>query len=256
MKLQGTLKHGIFILTAVFVLSLFMAGIVHSKDEVNLTPEFLASGKWALPTVVHYDEKCSGKAEFTKNGRFTMFKHCSDGDTSNNIDVKGTYKIKGNKLAYVIEKSQANTAVEQGVKGEATLTDKDSLEYRWYIDFGNGPIGQVYNLNTLIKEGEAVSIKGIDAISTGINKKGMVTSVLKIYEKPDSSAKEIIFSICKDNVINDSRSIDKGKELTIYGRTKDKVKNGKWNNYWYYVSFNVDTCEDFVPVTVVCSASS
>ena len=72
---------------------------------------------------------------------------------------------------------------------------------------------------------------------------GTVTTVLKIRENPDSSAKEIQFETCPDDTQVMATSIDKGKELTIYARTKDKVKTGKWNNYWYYVGFNSSNCE-------------
>jgi hypothetical protein len=73
MKLQGTLRHGILFIAAVFVLSLFMAGIVHSKDEVKLTPEFLASGKWVIPGVAFEGGPCSG----TRNSQRTDILRCS-----------------------------------------------------------------------------------------------------------------------------------------------------------------------------------
>jgi hypothetical protein len=258
MKLQETLRHGIFFLAAVFVLSLFMAGIVYSKDEVKLTPEFLASGKWVIPGVAFEGGPCSGSAKFTKDGHFTMFWGCV-AEGPDIIDVSGTYKIKGNKITFDVKKNikeKFPTLLKPGDSFEAVLkvlTDKEeySLEYRWGLDVkikDRGSYCIIFNNETGIKAGDTVKIKGIDAVSMGAVK-GTVTAALKIREAPDAKAKEITFSkACVDGKEVEAKSVDKGTELIIYGRTKDMVKTGKWNNYWYYVKFYSNDCSDGVQI--------
>ena len=238
MKLHRTLTQGIILFTAVFFLTLFMTGTIHSKDEVKLTPDYLASGKWILEGENITGKPCSGEAKFTKDGRFTMFRDCSHHESE--IDISGSYKIDGNKLIYTVEKSPEGTEFEKGYKGTAILTDKDSIKYKWYLQ--SDKLGNVYNHNTLIKESEIVSVNGIDAISTGV-KKGTVTNVLKIRGAPNASAKEVNFYSCVSGETVTAKSIEKGKELTIYARTKEKEQVGKWNNHWYYIEFYSDNCE-------------
>jgi hypothetical protein len=51
-----------------------MTGTVHSKDDVKLTTEFLASGKWVIPLGISGGEEgCTGEAGFYSN-------NCEGGD--------------------------------------------------------------------------------------------------------------------------------------------------------------------------------
>lgn len=249
--------HGIFFLTAVFVLSLFMTGTVYSKDNVKLTPEYLASGNWVIPGVAYDGGPCSGSAKFTKDGHFTMLWDCV-AEGPDEIAAEGTYKINGNKISFNVEKNRKEypTIVMPGDSFEAVLNvlsvkEEYSLEYRWSLEVfikDRGTYCKIFNNDSRIKAGETLSIKGIDAVSMGAVQ-GTVTAALKIREAPDAAAKEISFSKeCVDGEEVIVKSIDKGTELIIYGRTKEMVKTGKWNNYWYYVKFYSNDCSDGVQI--------
>jgi hypothetical protein len=257
MKLHGRLSFGFVLIITVFILSLFMTGRVQSKDEVKLTPEFLASGKWVIPGVAFEGGPCSGDAKFTKDGHFTMFWGCV-AEGPEEMDAAGSYKIQGNKITFIVEKNSKEypTKVKPGDSFEAVLkvlTEKEeyALEYRWGLDVnikGHKSYCIIFNNETRIKAGDTVRIKGIDAVSMGAVQ-GTVTTALKIREAPDANAKEITFSkACVDEKEVETTSIEKGTRLTIYGRTKDMVQTGKWNNYWYYVKFYSNDCSDGVQI--------
>lgn len=239
MKLHETLKHGLLLVAAVSVMSWFMVGTLLSKDEVKLTPEYLASGKWEIPG----RDSCTGKAEFTKNGRFTMFRDC--GHIDEKIDGSGVYTIRAGRLNLKFENASGDM-FKKGETIEWVLSDKDSLEYRWYLAYEDDKPFAI-NLNSYIKAGEPLSINGLNAVSMG-SVSGIVTTNLKIREEPKTEAEEIHFTYNKDYQYITAKSLDKGSELTIYARTKDKDKVGKWNNYWYYVGMPYDDGEGGNPV--------
>jgi len=209
---------------------------VKAADKSILSPEFLASGKWSIYGGFEGGDPCSGMAEFTKDGRFTMKKNCN----YEVIDITGTYKINGNKLNYTVEKSPDGTLFKKGEKGEATLSDKDSYDYRWYLD--DKKTGKIFNHNTKIKDGETVTYGSIEAVSID-KKNGIVTTALKVRESPDASAKEIKFGEANGSEWIELKSLKQGTDLIIYARTKEKVKVGKLNNYWYYVGFSTNGFE-------------
>lgn len=225
----------ILFITAV-MLSCIMTVNIHAADKNVLTPEFLASGKW----VKNDDSGCTFDIKFTVKGSFKISHECH---ASNDwIEGSGSYKIQGNKIIFKIEegKNGEDSPLKTGDTGEAVLSDTDSLQYRWYLDLG---FTRIANINSEIKSGEPVSITSVDAISTG-KKYGIVTTSLKMRERPDTSAKEILLDICADGLHSSAKSIEKDKELVIYARTKEQNKVGKWNNYWYYIEFNDNSCED------------
>jgi len=201
----------------------------------KLTPEYLASGKWT-----DKDYRCTTTLEFTAKGSFKFSGNCgsADGDW---FEVSGSYRINGNKIIYKVTECRAgeDARLKIGDSSEATLSDRDSFQYRWYLNFENSGLGKIFNLNSLIKEGGAVSIKGIDAVSTGVKSGTVITSFA-----PTTSAKEIVLDICSDSLHASAKFFEKGTALTIYARTKNMDKAGKWNNYWYYVEFNDLSCED------------
>lgn len=120
---------------------------------------------------------------------------------------------------------------------EGKLSEANPVKYRWNITIEENL--RVYNHNTLLKDGEAVVINNINAVSTG-SIEGITTTVLKVRETPGVSGKEKSFSCDYSDGENVSyKSLDKGKILKIFARTKDKDTVGKWNNYWYYVRFDI-----------------
>jgi len=225
-----------------------MTGSVYSKDDAALTPDFLVSGKWVLEE--GFDD-CRCTIEFTAKGRFTINrKDCVMQDRSN-INASGIYKISGDSISFTVDKeNEPNTEFTKGFSFTALLAKSDSLKYRWLLDFTTSDIGKLNNYNSLIKEGESVSIKGIDSVSTG-EKKGTVTAPLKMREAPDTTAKESEYGgKCvqradkKGSDYVPFKSYEKGTELKIFARTKNMSKVGKLNNYWYYVKYADQDCDD------------
>jgi hypothetical protein len=229
MKLQRALRHGIFFLAAVSVLSLFMAGTAYSKDKVKLTPEFLASEKWVLPwSEDDYDDNCPGKAEFTKKGTFTLLRKCSHAEMW--INASGSYKIKGDQIILKVEKSEGEIIVEGNIF-TGKLDSEGSLKF-------DDPLGYIENKKSTepVKAGEPVKINSIDAVSMG-SVSGHATSVIKIRIGPGTDKKEITWTGNCDTDSEEFKSVKKNTELVILARTKEKDKVGKWTNYWYYVKF-------------------
>lgn len=229
-------KPVIILFITAFIFSMITAGSINAADKQVLTPDFLASGKW----LDNDDSGCTFLIEFSGKDRFKISHECH---ASNDwIKSSGSYKIKGNKIIFKIEegKNGEDSPLKIGDTGEAVLTDTGSFQYRWYLDLG---FSRIPNINSEIKSGEPVLIKNVEGVSTG-KKECIVTSPLKMREQPDTSAKEILLDICVDGLHSSAKSIEKGKNLSIYARTKEKSTVGKWNNYWYYVEFNDSSCED------------
>lgn len=229
----------IFLFITIIILSTIFTGKAFSSDKPSLTPEFLASGKWS----VEDNSACTSAFEFTAKGKFKFSHECHASEDW--VDVSGSYKIKGNKIIYKIEdgKTGSDAILKLGHSGEANLSDRNSIKYRCYLEFDNLGIGRVYNKNSLIKNAELVLIKDIEAVSTGGTSATVVNS-LKMREAPTTSAKEITLDLCVNGLHASAKSIEKGTSLTVYAHTKEKDKVGKWNNYWYYVEFNDNNCED------------
>lgn len=225
MKLSRTLTHGLFLVSAVFIFSLFMTGTVYSKDEVKLTPEFLASNNWDL------ENGCDIEIKFTGDGRFTIIQRCGNSAETDYINISGGFKINGDKITLTVESAEEMSEIKKGKSLQGVLVKKNNLKYRWCLDFKDFTI---WNINILTAAGDAASINGIAAVTMGV-KTASTTTVIKVREAPGASAKEINFE-CGDND-ETIKSLGKGKSLTVLARTKDKDKVGKWNNYWYYVEY-------------------
>ena len=239
MKQLRVEKRRFFLLLTAVIFTTIITGISTAAEKASLTPDYLASGKWEIPG----RDSCTGKVEFTKGGRFTMFRDC--GHIDEKIDGSGVFTIKGGKLNLKFENASGDM-FKKGETIEWVLSDKDSLEYRWYLAYeDDNPFA--INLNSYIKEGESLSINGLNAVSMG-SVSGIVTTNLKIREEPNSAAEEIHYTYNKDYQYITAKSLDKGSELTIYARTKEKDKVGKWNNYWYYVGMPYDDGEGGDPV--------
>lgn len=237
MKLPRTLTDGLFLFAAVTVISMFMTGTGFSKSGAKITPQLLTSEKWAIPWDAN-DDECDGKggtATFTADGRFTLLRDCRGWEDK--IDASGSYKISGDKIILKVEKSEGEIIVT-GMTLNGILTGEGSLKF-------DDPLGYVVNRKSLepVKAGESFKLNGFDVISMG-EVSGLTTSVIKVRHKPGTNSGEKTWTgTCDSDSEVLFKSIKKDSGLVIVARTKEKDKVGKWNNYWYYVKFPIEsTC--------------
>lgn len=235
MKLYGRSIRGHVVITAVFIFTIFITGPIHSEEKVKLTPQYLASEKWVLPWNAD-DDECNGKggqATFSADGRFTLLRNCRGWEDK--IDASGRYKISGDKIIIKVEKSEGEI-ITTGTTLTGTLTGEGSLKFE-------DPLGYINNKKSTepVKAGEPFKINGLDAVSMG-EVSGYTTSVIKVRCKPGTDAEEMTWAgSCDSDSEVVFKSIKKDTGLVLIGRTKEKDKVGKWNNYWYYVKFSKDS---------------
>jgi hypothetical protein len=86
---------------------------------------------------------------------------------------------------------------------------------------------------TEVPEGEQRMIKNIPVTTMGM-RKGITTSAVKIRKTPDAEGEEIPYYPALFEP--EQRSVPNNTNLTVVARTNEKVKIGKWENYWYYVN--------------------
>ncbi|HQO40048.1 MAG TPA: hypothetical protein PK986_06230 [Spirochaetota bacterium] len=219
--------------------------VKNNADEIyTLTPEYLASTAWKTAP-----DDADGTMEitFTPDGHFKFIIDL----IQSYIDASGTYSIKDGKLSLMIEDSNMGRAnIGSSLDGGIILTDKNSPKYSRYLYFKEIRLKEFYlnvkelvlwDTSSVVKEGKSVSIKGIEAVTMGI-KEAVVTNPLKMRETPDRNGKEINIT----NTDSDSeeppvvvKALPKGHKLLVLARTKEKSIVGKWNNYWYYVEFEL-----------------
>jgi len=241
--------------TAVFLTAAACFFLIPSADHAAtvqlLTPEYLASGIWGPETGSWGTADDVGmKIKFTGDGKFeseTMYGQ--DG-----CFADGTYSVKSGKLTLTMEKSKnepfcgdMNSRKGITLKNGTLVTDAASPKYSRYILFKKGEVKDLYfeddlkiwDYNSIVKEGEPLSIKGLNVLAMGM-KKSMTTAVVKVRETPNVKGKEIHFSY-EDYDTGETvtqKSISSNYGVTVLARTKEKDKVGKLNNYWYYVEFN------------------
>jgi hypothetical protein len=231
-------KTAIIIFITAFIFSTVSAGNIHAADKHALTPDYLALNIWG-------PLGGSGVSiKFNKNGQFDMTDDNTEQNCEEYLQGSGKYIIKENKVILTFDHFPPFdgypqcTSFQKGDIIEGFLTDENPVKYKWTINFKKEGLW-IYNHNTLIKEGEPVVIKKAEAVSTGL-KEGETTTALKVRETPGVSGREIVFDCEKpDGDTVTVKSLDKGKALTIFARTKEKEIVGKWNNYWYYVQFDI-----------------
>ena len=216
-----------------------IAGEMHT-----LTPEYLASTPWKTAPD---DAEGTMEITFTPDGHFKFMIDL----IQSYIDASGTYSIKEGKVSLMIEDSNMGRAnIGSSLDGGVILTDKNSLKYTRYLYFKKIMLKEFYlhvnelllwDTSSVVKEGEPVSIKGIEAVTMGV-KEAVVTNPLKMREMPDPNGKEINITYT-DSDSEDPPIVVKalpiGRQLLALARTKDKRSVGKWNNYWYYVEFEL-----------------
>ncbi|HPS56789.1 MAG TPA: hypothetical protein PK514_01670 [Spirochaetota bacterium] len=216
----------------------------NAVETYALSPEYLASTTWKTAPD---DAEDTMEITFTHDGHFEFLIDL----VQTRIDAKGTYSINGGKLKLLIEdsnmgKGNIGLSLDEG----AILTDKNSPKFRRYLYFKTIKLEEffmhvnelvLWDTGSAVKEGESISIQGIDAVTMGV-KEAVVTTILKMRETPDPNGKEIQITYVDSDDIAPAivvKALPKGQRLLVLARTKEKSNVGKWNNYWYYVEFEL-----------------
>lgn len=155
-------------------------------------------------------------------------------------EFSGTWKKENSQL---ILKPDSEVADYISLWGDGKLpksgvykcTEKDdntSLFYTRKLDCG---VQSFWDPNSKRKGGSA-KYKGIDIELINNDKYGVSTTALKFRSAPKAEAKAYSCSLMHEK----AGAIPEGMEFTVIGRTKEKVKVGKWENYWYLIEIFFD----------------
>lgn len=231
-----SIKFFVSVSAAVTICSVFISAKNNTADVRSLTPEYLVSAVWGP------ENRVGMKLKFPADGRFES---AIDYGQSYS-DGAGTYLIKDGKLFLIYETSTMDPEIKGlTLKNGVLITDMESPKYRRYLLFKAGELGRLYiredlkiwDYSSLVREGELLSVRGVDAIAVG-GKSAVTSAVVKVRETPGISGKEINYTYEDEEGTKVTvRALPKDTSLTVLARTKDKDRVGKWNNYWYYVEF-------------------
>ncbi|MCW7494867.1 SH3 domain-containing protein [Leptospira sp. 2 VSF19] len=123
-----------------------------------------------------------------------------------------------------------------------TKIDEESIKFKEYLLCDNKLV--LYNKEKKVNEGLNRKINGIEVITQGL-KKGIVTSNLKMREKPskDSKSFECFFSHLDDENLNNKEItfIPKNYTITIIAKTKAEDYIGGKKNFWFLISPSSDS---------------
>ena len=207
-----------------------------SMDKQTLSKDCLVSRSWGP------ENRVGMKIKFTPDGHFESVYDYGQSYS----DGSGSYTIKDDKLSLKIESSKIDSTTAGLTLNNGTLNyDAASPKYRRYILFKAGEVKGLYlnedlkiwDYNSITKEGEPLTINGIEASAFGA-KEAVTTAIVKVRETPGVSGKEIHYSYeDMDGTVVNIKALPKDASLIVLARTKEKDKVGKFNNYWYYVEF-------------------
>lgn len=224
-------------LTAAFIFAVFIPVADYAGDSVTLTPEYLVSGSWGPENFIGM------KIRFLAGGRFDS--EVSWGQSY--CTASGRFSIKGGRLELTMENSKTGPFCGvMTIRDGVLASDVSSAKYKNYILFKADQVKDLYfnqdlkiwDYNSRLKEGEALSINGIDAVAMGA-KDALTTTTVKVRETPGTTGKEIHYSYEEEGseTTVTVKALPKNKSLTVLARTKEKIRVGKTSNYWYYVEF-------------------
>jgi hypothetical protein len=86
---------------------------------------------------------------------------------------------------------------------------------------------------TEVSEGESRMVSNVSVTTVGM-KKGTTTSSVKIRKTPSADGEEVLYYSALFEP--EQKSVPSNTQLIVVARTNEKVKVGKWENYWYYVN--------------------
>lgn len=150
-------------------------------------------------------------------------------------EFSGTWNKEGSQLLLKPNPEQAayislwgdGKFPKSGVYKCKEKDDNTSLFYTRKLDCG---VENFWDPNSKRKGGPA-KYKGIDIELINNDKYGVSTTAVKFRSAPNAEAK-VYSCFLMDKKVG---SIPEGMEFNVIGRTKDKVKVGKWENYWYLI---------------------
>ena len=225
-----------YLILLIIAICWIIPSVITAGDVQSITAENLASGTWGP------ENRLGMKIKFTREGRFEFVLDYGQSYS----DAAGSYTIKNGKLNLAVESSNTDkSSAGMNIKNGILSTDASSPKYRRYILFKAEDLKDLYihedlkiwDYNSVVKEGESLSIKGIDASGMGV-KEAATTAVVKVRESPGVNAKEIHYSYeDADGTTVNVKALPKDTTVIVLARTKEKDKVGKWTNYWYYVEF-------------------
>ena len=164
---------------------------------------------------------------------FTSMLHAPGGS-----DFSGTWKKEGNQLVLKPDSGMPDYISLWGdgklpASGVYKCTEKDdktSLFYNRKLDCG---VQSFWDPDSK-KAGESHKYKGIDL--TLIHKYGAATTSLMFRSAPNAQANAYSCIMYEKKV----GALPEGTTFTVIGRTNEKVKVNKWENYWYLIELIMD----------------
>lgn len=151
---------------------------------------------------------------------------------------QGSWKIIDNILVLEPDKNPECTPNNKPPKKRMCSFEKtdSSIYYVQRLNCGNNEY--FWDLKNAIEKGAKRTFEGIEIHTLGLEK-AIANSNVKFRIKPNTKSKTIKCSI-QDN-LGGQKEIDyipKGIEIYLIGRTNEKEKVEKWENYWYLVSMS------------------
>lgn len=193
----------------IFILSLSMLNAIEQAEIKDI----LIGSSWL-------DDYGFIKLTFKSDGTC----HYLEDNMGGSIDWKGPFTIKDEKIIFT---ANGNTYSYQLVES------KDSFSNRYYLTPGRHPADFLWGISYILPEMTEKSWNGYEAYTLK-SRKMKVLENLKMRENPDIKSKRVIISQFMDE--GNINILSKGEEVYVIGRSKEKQKIGKWNNYWYLVS--------------------
>jgi len=147
------------------------------------------------------------------------------------------YIVVGNKVILTKPKHIKMDILEPPKRIECSLVqDTTSLHIMEKL-VCNGKKLIFNNTTKKVPSGTPREVEGTSVIVW--NKKMTTTWNLIIRTKPSIKSKKKFYHIAKNNdqTLVLQKSLPKGKKVYALARTISKMKVGKWNNYWYYISY-------------------
>lgn len=196
------------------------------EEPLVITAEYLSGSKWG-----------------PDNGRYGWFiEFRKDGTYDENFagegcgGYKGTYAIINKAVVLNANQKDACTPDQKPVVNRKCAVEKDEKSlYRTVKMVCDGQYGY-HRLDSTAAADRPVDIQGVPAVSMGA-RNAEVKEAVMFRASPDKSGKVIT---CKDHEAKAMGALPKGMQLIVLARTKDKVRVGNWENYWYFVDPNID----------------
>jgi hypothetical protein len=227
--MKQQLKHSaILILIPVIA---FMTGYKKAgaaEEKPKLSPEYVSAHQWGEEGVYGVNIKFAPGGTFMATDRYSA---------QNESTVEGTYKIKGDTLVLTI--THTTGLRFKNIKKGLFSVDPTSVRYLYYFQFEEA---RIWNKDSQRPAAIDMIFDGVTVVTMGAVK-GKTTDNVKLRVKPDPSAAEINYIAIEPSPVDpmgttvEKPFMPRNTAVTVLARTKEKMKVGKWENYWYYVEY-------------------